>query len=116
MENLEDDDSLQIFSSMSFQNFSDSIDHEILAPMDVTPNFPDISRQNSIAQRRKSDSRDLIPTVKRQKSEDIDTTNEFYDAEIIEDLGDSYKIKVISEGKSRFGIIFKDTGNLNFYY
>jgi hypothetical protein len=35
--------------------------------------------------------------------------SEYYDAEIIEDLGDSYKIKVWKDGKFHLGVVFKDS-------
>lgn len=35
---------------------------------------------------------------------------ECYDAEIIEDLGDSFKIKLFKDGHPQYGVVFKDTG------
>jgi hypothetical protein len=37
-----------------------------------------------------------------------DLDHDSYDAEIVEDLGDSYKIKVCKDGKFHLGVVFKD--------
>jgi hypothetical protein len=123
----EAEENVEIFSSMSYQNYPETIDE---TPRPMPEGFPTPSSRSVSAPvtpilspaaapvplKRKNSSRDNFTLSKRQKAKDVEPSKDFYDAEIIEDLGDSYRIRVVSEGKSTFGVVFKDAGKESFMF